>query len=407
MPSIRYQFGDFVLDPRGMLLGPQGEIGLRPQAFRLLLTLVSNPRRVLSHDEILDEAWGVDHLSTSSLKQTLSDVRRALGDSASNPRFVQTVPGRGYRFVAPVQVLGARNQGSLERQPHTGSQDPSNDRDGTLAVANGNIEPTPPGSGNVERRGWMIAAVLAFVLVGLAGFYIGGVRQLGPPTSRDSARASVADERSVQRRPSVQPQRIAAILGFHSRVDPGVQPDSAVALVDALAQLVASTVLGPESLEPVPITTIEAAQRRLGGVTRLRPLLTDLGNILSVDLLAVGSATLHADNSVSAQIIMFDARSGRPDAYSSIDSHSQADLPGLARRLIAELWHWDPAKHVQAAASGEHETRLSSSSTIDIKKISIRQDLKRGRMARRLRRSMARHAASAASRPAAPEIGSL
>ena len=97
----------------GQLQGPEGEVRLRPQAFRLLEVLVDSAPGILSQDELLDRAWGVEHLSPASVKQAISEIRQALGDDPARAAIIATVPRRGYRFIAPlvpVPVLPAQPQ---------------------------------------------------------------------------------------------------------------------------------------------------------------------------------------------------------------------------------------------------------------------------------------------------------
>lgn len=103
--SMRYRFADLVLDlRRGTLEGPAGAIHLRPQAFKLLELLVSRAPEIVPHEELLDRVWGTRHLSPSSLKQAISELRQALGDPPEAPLLIATVHRRGYRFVAPVET---------------------------------------------------------------------------------------------------------------------------------------------------------------------------------------------------------------------------------------------------------------------------------------------------------------
>jgi DNA-binding winged helix-turn-helix (wHTH) protein/tetratricopeptide (TPR) repeat protein len=101
---MRYRFGDLTLDlEAGRLEGPEGELQLRPQTFRLLAVLVEEAPRVLSQDELLDRVWGAEHLSSNSVRQAVSELRSVLGDSANRPEYIATVHRRGYRFVAELQ----------------------------------------------------------------------------------------------------------------------------------------------------------------------------------------------------------------------------------------------------------------------------------------------------------------
>lgn len=100
---MKHRFGELVLDlEAGRLLGPDGEVRLRPQAFKLLVVLVEDAPRLLSHEELLDRVWGVEHLSPASVKQAVSEVRQAMGDDPARPSIIETVPRRGYRFIAPL-----------------------------------------------------------------------------------------------------------------------------------------------------------------------------------------------------------------------------------------------------------------------------------------------------------------
>ena len=78
------------------------EIPLRPKAFDLLRYLVENPGRLVSQDELLDRLWPKIHVQADGLKGHVLTIRAALGDNPNNPVFIETVRGRGYRFIAPI-----------------------------------------------------------------------------------------------------------------------------------------------------------------------------------------------------------------------------------------------------------------------------------------------------------------
>ena len=99
-----FSLGDIHVEPRsGRYTGPDRTGHLAPRAVEVLLQLARNPQRVLTRRELLDKAWG-DGLGTSeALSHAISEIRQALDDHSDNPRFVQTVPRRGYRLlVEPV-----------------------------------------------------------------------------------------------------------------------------------------------------------------------------------------------------------------------------------------------------------------------------------------------------------------
>lgn len=110
-PNVRtcYRFGPFVLDPgTRQLLGDGKEAHLSPKAFDLLLSLVENRSRAVERAELHQQLWPDTFVLDTNLGSLVAEVRRTLGDSAEDPRFVQTLHRFGYRFIAPVdQALPA------------------------------------------------------------------------------------------------------------------------------------------------------------------------------------------------------------------------------------------------------------------------------------------------------------
>jgi Tol biopolymer transport system component/DNA-binding winged helix-turn-helix (wHTH) protein len=101
-----YRFDEFRLDVAKRQLLRAGEVvPLYSKAFDLLLLLVESAGRDLGKNEILETIWPGQILEESNLTVNISAVRRALGEKASQPRFLVTIPGRGYRFVARVEEV--------------------------------------------------------------------------------------------------------------------------------------------------------------------------------------------------------------------------------------------------------------------------------------------------------------
>lgn len=102
---VRVTFEGFVLDRLAGQLSRQGEsVALAPQPFKLLDYFVSHPGRLISRDELQARVWGSETFVDfeRGLNFCILQVRTALGDDAKTPRFIETVPRRGYRFVAQV-----------------------------------------------------------------------------------------------------------------------------------------------------------------------------------------------------------------------------------------------------------------------------------------------------------------
>jgi DNA-binding winged helix-turn-helix (wHTH) protein len=107
-PAQRLRFADFLLDIPNRTLERAGvAVELGSRYFDALALLVREPGALVEKQRFFDEVWGDTVVTDSALTQCIKDVRRALGDDASNPRFVRTVPGHGYRFIAPVTDAAA------------------------------------------------------------------------------------------------------------------------------------------------------------------------------------------------------------------------------------------------------------------------------------------------------------
>ncbi len=98
-----YEFGRFRVraDDRVLLRGEE-LVPLTPKAFDILLALLENDGRIVNKDDLMKKVWPHTFVEEGNLTQNVSLLRKALGESANGPQFIETVPRRGYRFVAPV-----------------------------------------------------------------------------------------------------------------------------------------------------------------------------------------------------------------------------------------------------------------------------------------------------------------
>lgn len=98
---VRLSFDQFELDEANARLLRNGDaVALAPTPFSLLCALARQPGTLLTKDALLDTVWGHQFVSESVLKTAISDLRTALGDNPREPRFIETVSRRGYRFIA-------------------------------------------------------------------------------------------------------------------------------------------------------------------------------------------------------------------------------------------------------------------------------------------------------------------
>jgi Tol biopolymer transport system component/DNA-binding winged helix-turn-helix (wHTH) protein len=104
-----YVFGPFLLDASERRLLRDGRtVALTPKAFDLLCILVEHSGRLMTKEQLLQALWPSTFVQESNLNHCVSVLRKALGDDGNGERYIETVPKRGYRFVAPVaQTLSA------------------------------------------------------------------------------------------------------------------------------------------------------------------------------------------------------------------------------------------------------------------------------------------------------------
>jgi cholera toxin transcriptional activator len=108
-----FRFGVFELDSLTGELRKDGKSRprIRDQALQILIMLLEKSDDVVSRDELRERLWPADTFVDfdHGLNTAINQVRTALGDSAANPKFIQTLPRRGYRFIAPVQIVNREN----------------------------------------------------------------------------------------------------------------------------------------------------------------------------------------------------------------------------------------------------------------------------------------------------------
>ncbi len=104
--TVQYRFADSVLDTTRYELLHGGEpVHVEPQVFDVLAHLVEHRDRVVAKTELLDAVWNHQFVTESALTTRIKQLRHAVGDNGRDQRIVQTVHGRGYRFVAPVEEM--------------------------------------------------------------------------------------------------------------------------------------------------------------------------------------------------------------------------------------------------------------------------------------------------------------
>jgi DNA-binding winged helix-turn-helix (wHTH) protein len=118
-----FRFGLFELDSVSGELrkGGKSRPRIRDQALQILIMLLEKSEEVVSRDELRERLWPADTFVDfdHGLNTAINQVRAALGDSAANPKFIQTLPRRGYRFLGPVQIVARENSAQgVEAENH-------------------------------------------------------------------------------------------------------------------------------------------------------------------------------------------------------------------------------------------------------------------------------------------------
>ncbi len=174
------RFGVFEVDlAAGELRKNGARIRLQEQPLQVLTALLQNAGQVVTRDDLRERIWPADTFVDfdHSVNTSVNKIREALGDSASNPRFVETMARRGYRFIAPVDSIAAAESAPAQDKstragapaPH-GFHDPATSPMAEIALHPDLHVPVP-------RRG-LVRALFALIQVMYLIFYVSGLAHL-------------------------------------------------------------------------------------------------------------------------------------------------------------------------------------------------------------------------------------
>ncbi len=171
------RFGAFEFDPRARQLSKHGRrIRLHGQPLEILGLLLERPAEVVLREDLRARLWPEDTFVDfeHSLNAAVNKLREALGDDANNPRFIETVPRRGYRFIATVEgAVPASAPDFTNRDAPAANQEALQ-----VMVEKPSAEvPSPAGTRTQWRTVWLAFISCAFLVAFLVGFNVGGLRQ--------------------------------------------------------------------------------------------------------------------------------------------------------------------------------------------------------------------------------------
>ncbi len=123
---LRVRFDAFELDEANALLLRDGKaVTLAPKPFGVLCALARRPGSLLTKHALLDDVWGHQFVTDSVLKTAVSEVRAALDDDPKEPRYIETVSRRGYRFIAVAIGAPSQSAPAIERNVAAGRDHPA------------------------------------------------------------------------------------------------------------------------------------------------------------------------------------------------------------------------------------------------------------------------------------------
>ena len=115
-----WRFDGFVIVPAAFRLEKDGaQLRIEPKAFEVLLYLIRNRNRVVTKQELLDSVWAGTVVTENALTRAIAQIRKVLGDELKAPRFIETIPTRGYRFIAGLENPPAPSPPPLAAPSHT------------------------------------------------------------------------------------------------------------------------------------------------------------------------------------------------------------------------------------------------------------------------------------------------
>lgn len=176
-PPTHYRFGDVTVECENFRILRGGEaLALTPRAFDVLLFLIRHRGRVVEKQEFFEQVWKGEFVTDNALTRAVKEVRRALGDDAEAPLFIETVHRRGYRFIAevsegpaaPAAVSDAPASDAPTHAGHGGMAEAAGGEVGTLATAE-SLDGTrgPRRAARVRGLYWAaLACVLAVAALG-------------------------------------------------------------------------------------------------------------------------------------------------------------------------------------------------------------------------------------------------
>ena len=276
-PTRSFRFGLFEADVSNRILTRNGlRVKIQDQPFRVLLLLLEHPGEIVSRDQLRSNLWpdGTHVDFDGSLNVILKKLRAALDDDSDNPRFIETVPRSGYRFIAPVTgtrietpaptvpAVVEQAMAAADELPHTAS----------AAPATQNVSATT----RISVR--ILYAVASVAIV--AGGIFAWTRWAGPRQTASASSTSLVS--------AVHLRRSVAVLGFQNLSDSPTE----TWLGTALSEMLSTELAGGEELRLISaedVANLRAYSPWARVDTLDRASTSRIGTALGSDLIVLGS----------------------------------------------------------------------------------------------------------------------
>ena len=309
-----FRFDDVEVREREFSLTKAGKVlNIEPKAFRVLLFLLHNPQKLITKDELLNAIWGDTAVTEGSLSRSIWLLRSVLGDDIRRPRYIETVPTVGYRFVAAVEEQVESSESAI------------------APVAPGENEPPEtavPGQRTKtlsRRRIWMSTTALMLMLILLAGI----------------AR-SVFSHRA--RAPRIHSLAVLPLQNLSS------DPNTEYFAIGMTEELASELAVIPE-LQVVSDSSAKQVKNNPDS-------LTETARKLGVDAIIEGSV-LRSTDKVSIDVLLFDARLNH-QLWAARFEDAPANVTALQKHIASEI-----ASHAQVPLPPPQQAKLTSAKPLD------------------------------------------
>src|SRR5215813_4921140 len=323
--GILFRFGLFEADVARNALTRNGvRVKIHDQPLRVLILLLQRPGEIVTREELRQNLWpeGTYVDFDGSLNVILKKLRAALDDDSDNPRFIETVPRRGYRFIAPVSNDRPFEPSAVEAQETTGSQVAGATRE----------EFQPPAKAVSASRGILVLTHRPILVYALSGALLLLLISAGwlfwRYKSGGASRAVVP----------VRVRKSVAVLGFHSLS--GRASDAWLAT--ALSEMLSTELSGGERLRLVSgedVANLRIASPWSQTNTLDQATTARVGNALGSDTLVLGAYTIIGNpehGQMRIDVRMQDARTGEV-LTEFAEAGSMQDLFRMISRIGTKL----------------------------------------------------------------------